>query len=137
MNERILNSETKQDRIVFPNALNDHDTLFGGIAMQWMDEVAYITAIRFTKNKMVTVAAEKIQFLFPIEAGAIVEVVGKVEKVGSVKIIIQVEILAQDMITGIITTATRAMFTFATVDEANRPIPIEEKLFTEKVFQDR
>lgn len=60
MNERILNSETKQDRIVFPNALNDHNTLFGGVAMQWMDEVAYITAIRFTKNKMDPVAADKI-----------------------------------------------------------------------------
>lgn len=98
-----------------------------------MDEVAYITAIRFSKKKMVTVAAEKIQFLFPIEAGAIVEVVGKVEKVGSVKIMIQVEILAQDMITGIITTATRAMFTFATVDEANRPIPIELKKHVDEI----
>lgn len=46
---------------------------------------------------------------------------------------IQVEILAQDMITGIITTATRAMFTFATVDEANRPIPIELKKHVDEI----
>lgn len=49
--ERIKKSETKQFKIIFQSSLNDHETLFGGIAMQWMDEVAYITAIRYSKKK--------------------------------------------------------------------------------------
>ncbi len=137
MNELILNSETRQDKIVFSNALNNHNTLFGGIAMKWMDEVAYITAIRFSKKKMVTVSADKIQFLAPIKVGSIVEILGKVIKVGVIKITIQVDINIQDINTGKRTKATSAMFTFAAVDESNKPILVEEKLHTEMVFQDR
>ncbi len=51
MNDSIKKSETRQFKVIFPSTLNDHDTLFGGTAMQWMDEVAYITATRFTRKK--------------------------------------------------------------------------------------
>jgi len=72
MDERIIKSETNQFKIIFPNFLNDNGNLFGGIAMHWMDEVAYMTAIRFSKKKMVTVSCEKVKFLLPINSGKIV-----------------------------------------------------------------
>lgn len=78
MEERIKKSETTQCKIVFPNVLNDHDTLYGGFAMQWMDEVAYITATRFTKMKMVTVSTSEIHFRNAIKSGTIAEIKGKV-----------------------------------------------------------
>jgi len=126
MNEQLLKFQTKQDRIVFPNVLNDHNTLFGGIAMQWMDEVAYITAIRFTKKKMVTVSVDKIHFLLPIEVGSIVEIIGSVVNVGAVKIGVQVEIYTQELNTGKKDKAVSALFAFAAVNETNRPVPIDE-----------
>ena len=49
--EQIEKAETKQVKIVFKNLINDHNTLFGGIALKWMDEVAYITATRFCRKK--------------------------------------------------------------------------------------
>lgn len=52
MEERIIQSETRQFKAIFPNTLNANETLFGGQAMKWMDEVAYITATRFTRQKM-------------------------------------------------------------------------------------
>ena len=85
MDERIINSETRQFKVIFPSMLNDHGTLFGGIAMQWMDEVAYIAAIRFTRSKMVTVSVEKINFLLPMKSGKIAEIIGKVTKVKTAK----------------------------------------------------
>ena len=45
MEERIIQSETRQFKAIFPNTLNANETLFGGQAMKWMDEVAYITEI--------------------------------------------------------------------------------------------
>ena len=41
MEEQIRKSETSQFKAIFPNTLNANNTLFGGQAMQWMDEVAY------------------------------------------------------------------------------------------------
>lgn len=40
-------------RFIFPEAANDNNTLFGGLAIKWIDEVAYITATRYTKKQMV------------------------------------------------------------------------------------
>ena len=47
-------SETRQVEVVFKNTTNDHNTLFGGTAMQGMDEVANITVTRFCWKKMVS-----------------------------------------------------------------------------------
>ena len=60
MNERIQSAETKQTRVIFPSTLNTQDSLFGGNIMKWMDEVAYITAVRYEREKMVTVSVEGI-----------------------------------------------------------------------------
>ena len=77
MHDFIKKSLTKQCKAIFPNTLNANNTLFGGEAMKWMDEVAYITAIRFTKKKMVTVSSERVQFLLPMKSGTIAEIIGK------------------------------------------------------------
>lgn len=62
MDERIKQSETRQFKAIFPDSLNANGTLFGGQAMKWMDEVAYITATRFTRQRMFTVNTENIYF---------------------------------------------------------------------------
>jgi acyl-CoA hydrolase len=43
-----------------------------------MDEVAFITATRFARKRVVTVSSERIDFTKSIPPGAIVELVGKV-----------------------------------------------------------
>lgn len=127
MVERITKSETRQFKVIFPSTLNDHETLFGGKAMQWMDEVAYITAIRFTKKKMVTVSVDKVQFLTPVKSGAIAEIIGKVINVKYAKIEIMVEIYVEDMYTDYRQKAVNALFTFAAINDKNKPIPIDHK----------
>lgn len=124
MDKRIIKSETKQHKVIFPNTLNDHNTLFGGIAMQWMDEVAYITAIRFSKKKMVTVSVENINFLLPINSATIIEIIGKITKVKNSKIEILVEIYTEDMYIENRQKAVDALFSFAAINDDNKPIPI-------------
>jgi acyl-CoA hydrolase len=53
MEEKIMKAVTRQFRVISPYSLNDHDSLLGGNALKWMSEVAYITATRFTRIKMV------------------------------------------------------------------------------------
>src|SRR5690606_5815784 len=81
LEERILQSETRIFKAVFPNTTNHYDTLFGGSAMHLMDEVAFITATRFSRQKIVTVSSDRIDFTHPIPAGTIIEVVGRVVEV--------------------------------------------------------
>ena len=125
MEKRIRKSETKLFKIIVPYTLNDHETLFGGTVMQWMDEVAYITAIRFAKKKMVTVSVEKVNFLLPVYVGTIIEIIGKVSKVNKAKIEVQVEIYVEEMYTDHRQKAVDALFIFAAVDNNHKPIRIE------------
>lgn len=124
MSNTINNSVTSQFKVVFPNALNNHETLFGGEALKWMDEVAYIAAVRFTRKKMVTVCTDKIKFLQPIKPGSIVEIVGKVIKVSAVKIDVLVEIYMEEMFDEKRLKAISGVFTFAAVNNKNKPIAI-------------
>lgn len=125
MDDRIRNSETRHFKVVFPNTINAHDTLFGGTAMQWMDEVAYITATRFTRMKMVTISTNKMKFKSAIKSGTITEIIGKVIKVGIYKLDIQVEIFVENMFSEERFKAVEAIFTFAAIDQHHKPIRIE------------
>src|SRR5690554_3363659 len=97
MKKHIQLSETRQFKAIFPNSLNANETLFGGQAMQWMDEVAYITATRFTRQRMFTVNTENIKFLKAVNPDSIVEVVGRIEKAELVKLKVKVEIYVEEM----------------------------------------
>jgi acyl-CoA hydrolase len=123
--ERIESTETRQFKMIFHNTVNDHDTLFGGIAMQWMDEVAYITATRFTRMNMVTVGSDKIVFLKPVKYGTIAEIIGRVSNVGNAKIDIEVEIFIEEIEIETRCKAVEASFTFAAIDKDHNPVRID------------
>lgn len=95
----IQNSEplTRQNRIVFSRHLNSIGTLFGGEAMQWLDEVALITATRYTRQRMVTVKIEQVSFLRPIMPNSIIDITGRIVKTNHVKIFINVDVYSEDM----------------------------------------
>ena len=126
----ITNNEliTTQYKVVLPNTLNAHETLFGGIAMQWMDEVAYIEAIRYTKKKMVTVSTDNIKFLKPIKPGQIVEIVAKIINETALKLLIEVDIFAEELYSYKREKAVTSVFTFAAVDGNNRPVRIKREV---------
>lgn len=125
MEERIRISETRQFKAIFPNTLNANDTLFGGQALNWMDEVAYITATRFTRRRMFTVNIEHIKFHKPIEPDTIIEIIGRVEDPGAVRLIVKVEVFAEEMYGRGRGKAIEGIFVFASLDENKRPRRID------------
>lgn len=124
INERIKASETRVFKAVFPNTTNHYDTLFGGTAMHLMDEVAFITATRFSRKRMVTVSSDKIDFTRPIPAGTIVELIGKVIHVGNTSLKVDVEIYVEEMYSFERSNAIKGTFTFVAIDEHKKPIKI-------------
>ena len=61
--------------------------------MEWMDEVAGITAKRFAGCEVATVAVEQIRFLKPVPVGAFVDVAGEVVKVGNTSLQIKISVV--------------------------------------------
>lgn len=124
LDERIAAAETKIFKVVLPNNTNHFDILFGGQAMQLMDEVAFITATRFSRKKVVTVSTDKIDFKQPIPAGTIIELTGKIIHLGNTSLKVEVEIVIEDMYSFAREKAITGTFTFVAIDEDKRPVKI-------------
>lgn len=104
---------TRQNRVVFSKHLNSNGTLFGGEAMQWLDEVALITATRYTRQRMVTVKIEQVSFLKPILPNSILDITGRIVKINHVKIFMKVEVYSEDMFSQYREKVMEADFIFA------------------------
>lgn len=122
--EKIASAETRIFKTVFPNTTNHYDTLFGGMAMQLMDEVAFITATRFSKKKMVTVSSDKIDFKRPIPAGTFIELIGAITHVGNTSMKVNVDIYVEEMYSDRREHAISGAFTFVAIDENKKPVKI-------------
>ena len=122
--ERIARSTTSLFKAVFPNTTNHYDTLFGGTAMQMMDEVAFITATRFSRQRMVTVSSDRIDFKKPIPAGTFVELIGTVTHVGNSSLKVSVEIYIEEMYSDQREQAVKGDFTFVAIDENKKPVSL-------------
>jgi acyl-CoA hydrolase len=116
---------TQQFKVVFPKYLNSNGTFFGGEAMQWLDEVAFITATRYTRQRMITVKIGNIRFLKPILPNTILEIVGKIVKTGHVKLFIKVEVFSEDMYSQSRERMMEADFVFASCNDELIPIPLK------------
>ena len=122
--QKIKRSRTSIYKAVFPNTTNHYDTLFGGTAMQLMDETAFITATRFSRQQMVTVSSDKIDFKKPIPAGTIIELDGYVTYVGNSSLKVRVDIFVEEMYSDFREKAVSGEFTFVAIDENKNPIKI-------------
>lgn len=124
MTAQVEKSITRIFKTVFPNTTNHYDTMFGGTVMHLMDEVAFMTATRFTRMRMVTVSSDKIDFKKPIPHGTIIELVGEVVQVGNTSLKVKVDIYVEQMYADARELAVSGNFTFVALDANKKPVKI-------------
>ncbi len=121
IHEKIASSVTTITKAVIPNTTNHYNTLYGGTAMQWMDETAFITATRFCRQKFVTVSVDRIDFKTPIPAGTLIELRGCVESIGKTSLKVKVNVFLEQMHEDTRDKAIEGIFTFVAIDENMKP----------------
>ncbi len=129
--KRIALAETRVTKAVFPETTNHYDTLFGGTALQWMDEISFIAATRFSRQRMVTVSSDKIDFNHPVSVGSIVELVATVVHVGNTSLKVQVDMFVESMYEDGCEQAITGTFSFVAIDEHKKPAPVLPEHFIE------
>ncbi|MCU4157302.1 acyl-CoA thioesterase [Carboxylicivirga sp. A043] len=128
MEEFFNISETRICKAIFPETLNANNSLFGGKAMQWMDEAAYISATRFTRQRMFTANTTAIKFLKAVKPNSIIEVVARVIKAGAVRLTIQVQIFTENMYNQERELAIESNFIMVSLNDENQPQRIDYSL---------
>jgi acyl-CoA hydrolase len=126
MPERNVSQATRVSlfEVVFPSQVNHLGTLFGGIALQWMDRAAWICATRFTRKTMVTIASDEIVFKQPVRQGAMVELIASVAQVGKTSVRIEVELYCEEPLSGERMLATHGQFTMVAVDKEGQKVAV-------------
>lgn len=110
--------------MVFPGDTNHHGTLFGGVALAHMDKVAFLAASRHGRAPFVTASSERIDFAAPARAGDMVEVTGRVVRVGTSSLDVEVELVAEAPVSGERRPCARGRFTLVAVKGPDTRLPL-------------
>ena len=117
--------ETRMVHTVFPGETNHYGTLFGGTALAWMDQAAFVAASRHARRKVVTVHSDAVDFKRPVPLGSIVELVARVVEVGRTSMRVEVEMWVEPLEPGKEPyVAAKGGFVLVAVDEAGRPVQV-------------
>ncbi|HEY9043450.1 MAG TPA: acyl-CoA thioesterase [Rheinheimera sp.] len=122
--KRMAHAITRVTKTVFPGRTNHHNTLFGGEALAWMDEAAFIAATRFCRKPLVTVSSDRVDFKESIPAGSIIELVAKIDHVGRTSIRVVVDIFVENMFNDDQHKAISGSFTFVALGPDRKPTPV-------------
>lgn len=106
--------------IVFPGQTNHTGTLFGGEALAMMDKAAFVVASRYSRRNVVTARAERTDFSVAIQVGRLVEVEATVVGTGRSSMVVEVELYAEDLLTGDRHLATQGRFVMVALDAHGR-----------------
>ncbi len=110
--------------VAMPADTNANGDIFGGWLVSQMDLGGAILANQRARNRVTTVAIDRMAFLKPVYVGDLVCCYAKVLKTGHSSITIKVQVWAVRMRFGICEQVTEGTFTFVAINEEGRPTDI-------------
>jgi acyl-CoA thioesterase YciA len=113
-----------------PSDLNQGGTVFGGWIMSQVDIAGSIPAAQRAGGTVVTRAVDSFEFKKPVFAGDLLSCYAEVVSVGRTSITVHVEVYAQNMHRGIVSTkwVTEASLVYVAIDENGRPRAVPDQL---------
>lgn len=109
---------------VFPTDVNNHNTLFGGKLMSYIDDIASISAAKLCRAHSVTASTDSVDFLHPIHPTDSVTLESFVTWTGRSSMEIFVKVIKEDLKTGERTIAATSFLTFVALDKDHRKIEV-------------
>ena len=124
MNSKTVDeSRVETVHIVRPNHLNGANRLFGGILMQWIDEVAGIVAKRHSMTNVTTASVDNLTFLHGAYQNDMVVIKGKLTWVGNSSMEVCVDTYVENL-NGHRERINNAHFMMVALDENDKPVQV-------------
>ena len=120
---KVADSQVETVHIVRPNHLNGANRLFGGILMQWLDDVAAIVAKRHAKANVITASVDNLRFIQGAYQNEMVVITGKLTYVGTTSMEVRVDTYVENK-AGERKPINRAYFVMVALDTNDKPIPV-------------
>ena len=119
----VDDSRTETIHIVRPNHLNGAGRLFGGILMQWIDEVAGIVAKRHSMSNVTTASVDDLTFLHGAYQNDMIVIRGKVTWVGRTSMEVCVDTYVESP-SGERHRINNAHFMMVALDDHDKPVQV-------------
>ena len=114
--------------VVFPDASNHREILFGGEALSLMGKAAFIAATRHCRLTVVMAASEEVEFRCPVKVGEFAILTARILMTGKSSIRVGVDLDVEDPMTGEIRSSAVGRFTMVALDEKGRPAQVPPRL---------
>ncbi|MBR2941919.1 MAG: acyl-CoA thioesterase [Clostridia bacterium] len=121
----VDDSRVETIHIVRPNHLNGANRLFGGILMQWIDEVAGIVAKRHSMGNVTTASVDNLTFLHGAYQNEMVVIQGKLTWVGTTSMEVCVDTYVENNL-GERRRINNAHFMMVALDENDKPMRVPD-----------
>ncbi len=122
--KKMSDSRSIRENIVLPGDTNQHDTLFGGILMKYIDETAAISARRHSGRPCVTASIDGVHFHQPIPRDTIVRLTSFVCSVGRSSMEVFISITTENVRSDKIELAAVSFSTFVALGDDGKPCEV-------------
>ena len=113
-------------QLMQPEHANHHGNVHGGWIMKLVDEAGALACMRHAQTRVVTVAVDSLVFREPIKIGDLVTFTAEVTYTGRTSMEAEVQVIAENPITGERTHTNTAYLVYVGLDDNNRPIAIPQ-----------
>ena len=121
--KKVADSLTEQVYIVRSQHINGYGRLFGGILMQWIDELAGIVCRRHCGMTVTTASIDNLSFEAPAYQNDMIVLIGRLTYVGRTSMEVRIDAYVEDM-AGMRKTINRAYIVMVAIEEDGKPQPV-------------
>ena len=121
--KQVEDSRTENTYLIMPKHINGYGRLFGGILLQWIDEVAGIVAHRHAGSIVTTACVDNLNFKAGAYQGDTVVLIGRMTYVGKTSMEVRVDTYAEDA-DGTRRMINRAYEVLVALDENDKKIEV-------------
>ena len=111
-------------QLMQPEHANNLGHVHGGWIMKLVDEAGALACMRHAQQRVVTVAVDQMTFRQPIRIGDLVTLTAEVSYVGRTSLEVEVQVEAQNPITGERTHTNTAYLVYVALNEEGEPVPV-------------
>lgn len=111
-------------QLMQPEHANHHGNVHGGWIMKLVDEAGALACMRHAQTRVVTVAVDSLVFREPIKIGDLVTFTAEVTHTGRTSMEAEVQVVAENPITGERTHTNTAYLVYVALDDESRPTSV-------------
>ena len=122
--KKVAESAIVTTELIQPSAGNHLGNVFGGKVLAMIDLAGAMVAMRHCRKTVVTASMDRVDFKNPIKVGYLAITKARLNAAFSTSVETEVEIFAENPVTGEQCKTCSALVTYVALDEKGKPTPI-------------